>query len=53
MLGLYVSDHPLLGFETALRLRTDATVRELLDEATSPEALDASSAARPSSSEAS
>ena len=36
MLGLYVSDHPLLGFETALRLRTDATVRELLDEATSP-----------------
>ena len=37
MLGLYVSDHPLLGFETALRLRTDATVRELLDEATSPE----------------
>jgi DNA polymerase-3 subunit alpha len=39
MLGLYVSDHPLLGFEAALRLRTDATVRELLDEATSPEAL--------------
>jgi DNA polymerase-3 subunit alpha len=39
MLGLYVSDHPLLGFETALRLRTDATVRELLDEATSPETL--------------
>jgi DNA polymerase-3 subunit alpha len=38
MLGLYVSDHPLLGFEAALRLRTDATVRELLDQATSPEA---------------
>jgi DNA polymerase-3 subunit alpha len=37
MLGLYVSDHPLLGFEAALRLRTDATVRELLDHATSPE----------------
>ncbi len=39
MLGLYVSDHPLLGFEAALRLRTDATVRELLDQATSPDAL--------------
>ncbi len=38
MLGLYVSDHPLQGFEAALRLRTDATVRELLDQATSPEA---------------
>ncbi|HXZ82882.1 MAG TPA: DNA polymerase III subunit alpha [Acidimicrobiales bacterium] len=38
MLGLYVSDHPLLGFEAALRLRTDATVRELLDQAMSPEA---------------
>jgi DNA polymerase-3 subunit alpha len=39
MLGLYVSDHPLLGFEAALRLRTDATVRELRDQATSPDAL--------------
>jgi DNA polymerase-3 subunit alpha len=39
MLGLYVSDHPLLGFEAALRLRTDATVRELLDQATAPDAL--------------
>jgi DNA polymerase III subunit alpha len=31
MLGLYVSDHPLLGLESALRARTEATVRELLD----------------------
>ncbi|HLI16549.1 MAG TPA: DNA polymerase III subunit alpha [Acidimicrobiales bacterium] len=32
MLGLYVSDHPLLGVERALRRRTDGTVRELLDQ---------------------
>ncbi len=29
MLGLYVSDHPLLGAELALRKHTDATVSEL------------------------
>ncbi|MFM7068781.1 MAG: OB-fold nucleic acid binding domain-containing protein, partial [Actinomycetes bacterium] len=31
MLGLYVSDHPLLGAETLLRRRTDTTIREILD----------------------
>jgi len=29
MLGLYVSDHPLMGAETALRRRTDASVSDL------------------------
>jgi DNA polymerase-3 subunit alpha len=29
MLGLYISDHPLLGLEAALRRHTDATVAEL------------------------
>ena len=29
MLGLYVSDHPLLGAEAALRRRTECTVAEL------------------------
>ncbi|CAN5657952.1 DNA polymerase III subunit alpha [soil metagenome] len=29
MLGLYVSDHPLMGAEAALRRRTDCTVDEL------------------------
>ncbi len=33
MLGLYVSDHPLLGVESALRRVADCTVRELLDQA--------------------
>ena len=28
MLGLYVSDHPLLGAEAALRRRTDGTIEE-------------------------
>ncbi len=28
MLGLYISDHPLLGVEAALRRRTDATIGE-------------------------
>ena len=32
MLGLYVSDHPLLGVEAALRRVADCTVRELLDQ---------------------
>jgi DNA polymerase-3 subunit alpha len=31
MLGLYVSDHPLMGAEHALRRHTDATVAELRD----------------------
>ena len=29
MLGLYVSDHPLLGYESALRRRADSTIGEL------------------------
>ncbi len=29
MLGLYVSDHPLMGMEHLLRRRTDCTIREL------------------------
>ncbi|HLX77382.1 MAG TPA: DNA polymerase III subunit alpha, partial [Acidimicrobiales bacterium] len=37
MLGLYVSDHPLMGLEAALRQRTDATVRDLLDRVSWPE----------------
>ncbi len=31
MLGLYVSDHPLLGLEGALRRRTDCSLTELMD----------------------
>ncbi|MEJ5254472.1 MAG: DNA polymerase III subunit alpha [Acidimicrobiales bacterium] len=31
MLGLYVSDHPLMGAETALRRRTECTLAELED----------------------
>jgi DNA polymerase-3 subunit alpha len=31
MLGLYVSDHPLLGAEAALNRRTDCAVDELID----------------------
>jgi len=31
MLGLYVSDHPLLGYEAALRRRCDASITELED----------------------
>ena len=31
MLGLYVSDHPLMGAEGALRRRTDASLAELVD----------------------
>ena len=29
MLGLYISDHPVIGYETALRRRCDATISEL------------------------
>jgi len=31
MLGLYVSDHPLMGLEQALKNVTDVTIRDLLD----------------------
>jgi DNA polymerase-3 subunit alpha len=31
MLGLYVSDHPLLGAEAALRRRTDGTIAEVAE----------------------
>ena len=34
MLGLYVSDHPLLGVEAALRRLAEVSIRELLDQAT-------------------
>jgi DNA polymerase-3 subunit alpha len=33
MLGLYVSDHPLMGAESALRRRVDATLEEALESA--------------------
>jgi DNA polymerase-3 subunit alpha len=33
MLGLYVSDHPLMGLEQALRKVTDVSIRDLLDSA--------------------
>ena len=35
MLGLYVSDHPLMGLEQSLRNVTDVTIRDLLDSALS------------------
>ena len=31
MLGLYVSDHPLLGVEAALRRKVDCTIAEALE----------------------
>ncbi|NNE73229.1 MAG: DNA polymerase III subunit alpha [Acidimicrobiales bacterium] len=31
MLGLYISDHPLMGYESALRRRTDGTILDLTD----------------------
>jgi DNA polymerase-3 subunit alpha len=37
MLGLYVSDHPLMGLEEALGKVTDITIRDLLDSASPPE----------------
>jgi DNA polymerase-3 subunit alpha len=36
MLGLYVSDHPLLGLSGALRRISDTTVREMLDQIGGP-----------------
>ena len=32
MLGLYVSDHPLVGAEAALRRHTDCTILDLREE---------------------
>jgi DNA polymerase-3 subunit alpha len=32
MLGLYVSDHPLRGFETQIRRLADCSIRDLLDQ---------------------
>ncbi|HUD39596.1 MAG TPA: DNA polymerase III subunit alpha [Streptosporangiaceae bacterium] len=37
MLGLYVSDHPLLGLEHALAAETDCSVAQLLSSADEPE----------------
>jgi DNA polymerase-3 subunit alpha len=34
MLGLYVSDHPLMGLEQSLRNVTEVTIRELIEAAT-------------------
>ena len=31
MLGLYVSDHPLMGLEGPLRRRTECTIAEFVD----------------------
>ncbi len=36
MLGLYVSDHPLRGFEAALARHTDATLADMREEDTPP-----------------
>lgn len=35
MLGLYVSDHPLLGIEHILRMATDVSISQLLDDVSS------------------
>ena len=37
MLGLYVSDHPLLGIEHILRSATDVTISQLLDDVSAQE----------------
>ena len=37
MLGLYVSDHPLLGIEHILRTATDLSISQLLDDASTQE----------------
>lgn len=37
MLGLYVSDHPLLGIEHILRTATDVSISQLLDDTSSQE----------------
>lgn len=38
MLGLYVSDHPIMGLEDALRRRTEVTIRQLIEQAEAAEA---------------
>jgi DNA polymerase III subunit alpha len=38
MLGLYVSDHPIMGLEDALRRRTEVTIREIIEQAEAAEA---------------
>ncbi len=38
MLGLYVSDHPIMGLEDALRRRTETTIRGLIESAEAAEA---------------
>ena len=39
MLGLYVSDHPLLGVEHVLRANTDMSISELVDEGAQHESI--------------
>jgi len=39
MLGLYVSDHPLLGVEHVLRSSTDMTISELVDDGAQSESI--------------
>jgi DNA polymerase III subunit alpha len=39
MLGLYVSDHPLLGVEHILRANTDMTISELVEEGATHESM--------------
>ena len=39
MLGLYVSDHPLLGVEHVLRANTDMTISELVDDGAHSESI--------------
>jgi DNA polymerase-3 subunit alpha len=39
MLGLYVSDHPLLGVEHILRANTDLTISELVDDGAQNESI--------------
>jgi len=39
MLGLYVSDHPLMGIEHVLRANTDLSISELLDDGATHESI--------------
>ena len=39
MLGLYVSDHPLLGIEHVLRANTDMSISELIDDGAQSESI--------------
>ena len=38
MLGLYVSDHPMMGVEAAVRRRADCSIADLVERATEPDA---------------